>query len=182
MKNNFDSFGGALISIAILIGVVFILGLFISGGTLLVNLLLPGLITLSYTWIGLNLIIFLPVGYFIKNKEIPGKSLLFSSFFLGITLWLWCLVLTFKAFGWIGVLIGGILLGIGMIPAGFLAAIITQQFNVLLILLLIGILIAIFRKAGLTYLFNLSNSGMKNKNSNKQYYKDAIDVEFKEED
>ena len=183
MKNNFENFNSTLISIAVLIGVVLIIGLFISGGTLLVNLLLPGLITLSYIWIALNLLIFLPAGYFLKNKELSGKSLLFSSFFLGITLWLWCLVLTFKAFGWLGVLIGVILLGVGMIPAGILAVIVTQQFNVLLILLLIGVSIVIFRKVGLFYLFTpIFSDSKKDRNYKEKHYDDVIDVEFKDQD
>jgi hypothetical protein len=183
LKNNFENFSGALISIAVLFGIVLIIGLFISGGSLLVNLLLPGFITLSYIWIALNLLIFLPAGYFLKNKEVSGKSLLFSSFFLGITLWSWCLVLTFKTFGWFGVLIGVILLGIGIIPAGILAAIITQQFNVLLILLLIGVSIVIFRKAGLIYLFTpVFSDRKKYRNYKEKHYDDVIDVEYKNQD
>lgn len=152
LNQRFESFGAALIGLAIFIGFIFIIGLFISGGAWLADKLLPGFICISTVLIVLSFIVFIPAGFFKKFEKFSGNSTILSSFFLALTLWLWCLVLTFKTFGWIGVLIGVILLGIGVIPVGFIAAVISGQFTVLAYVLLLCIFAFVLRKIGMTTL------------------------------
>ena len=179
IRRNFEGAGLMLTAIMALIGFLFIISIFICGGVWISERLLPGFIVLSGAISVLNLIFFIPAGFFVKNTErFSGKALLFSSFFLGFTLWLWCLILTFKAFGWLGIIIGVILLGIGVIPVGVFGALLSGNFLVLAYLLGLAVLGLIFRKAGLKILFKNLTAESFTANSQKNVDGDVIDAEY----
>ena len=65
--------------------------------------------------------IFLPLSAFKNLRAFCGLYIFRSSYVVGVTLWAWCLLLTYFIWGWIAVVIGLLLVGIGIFPMAMLA-------------------------------------------------------------
>ena len=77
---------------------------------------------------------------FRKTRPWTGLILLVFSYLLGAATWFWGAAITFSSFGWIGLWIGLLVVGVGVVPLGMLAAYIDDapDASVTLILMLIG--------------------------------------------
>lgn len=125
-------------------------------GAWLLFLLVAPLIIIGAVWVGgyvlqwlfniawivfaINLLIFLPLGFFRKTGFIGGRGMYFSSFVFGLTLWFSGLLLTYSTWGFPGVFIGLMLAGVGVVPVAMLAMLLNGNFSILLVLILLAIL------------------------------------------
>ena len=82
-------------------------------------------LTLLYYEVALMVIVlgFLPLAIWHKTRNAAGVGLLVTSYILGAATWLFCAAVTFGAFGWIGLLIGLLSLGVGVVPFAIIGAI-----------------------------------------------------------
>jgi hypothetical protein len=87
----------------------------------LVNSILEWLATASAIALGLSSSIFLILGMFRATRKLAGVGLVVSSYVFAVTLWAYSAVVTFTYWGWIGLIIGLVLLGVGVVPMSFLA-------------------------------------------------------------
>jgi hypothetical protein len=87
----------------------------------LINSILDWLATASGIAFGLSSSIFLILGMFRATRKPAGIGLVLSSYVFGVTLWAYSAVVTFTYWGWIGLIVGLVLLGIGVVPMSFLA-------------------------------------------------------------
>lgn len=66
----------------------------------------------------------LPIGFvlsiFRTTRPLTGFGLVVFSWLLGAVMWLWAVAITFSSFGWIGLFIGLMILGLGVVPLGLL--------------------------------------------------------------
>ena len=81
---------------------------------------------LSYLWPAVMLmfagtILLLPLALVRNARGFVGATMTLFSFLLAFAVWLWGLLVVFIAWGWWGVLIGLLLLGVGVVPMGFAA-------------------------------------------------------------
>ena len=162
IKRKIEIVGYYIMAIAFLIGIIFILGLFIKGGVWVADLSLPIFRFISYTIFLVDIIIFLPLLAVKKFKRFSGSGLLISSYLFGITLWLWCLVLTFKLWGWLALVIGVVLCGIGVVPIALLAALFSGLFSTFCWIILYIIIVFATRVFGIhlinqSYFYDLDN-------------------------
>ena len=82
---------------------------------------------LPIAWIGVAIVvvILLPLAIFHKTRSFAGTGIFFSSYIFGITTWFLGAAVTFVTWGWVGLLIGLMLGGIGVVPIAILAAFIS---------------------------------------------------------
>jgi len=140
MVNFLKSIGGIIIGIGIFLGIIFLAIFFIKGGVWLGGIVLPWLSIIMWLVFILNVIIFLPLGMFIKTRSVSAFGFVISSYVYGLTLWVWALLLTYLIWGTRAVFIGLFIAGIGVVPIAILATalngewVITGQIILLLIL------------------------------------------------
>jgi hypothetical protein len=79
---------------------------------------------LPIAWITLAVIVcvLIPMAFIRRFRGPASKGMLLMSFIIGITTWLLGAVATFASFGWIGLIIGLVLLGVGVVPLGIVGA------------------------------------------------------------
>ena len=114
----------SLIGLTLLIVPLVLLILFIMGAGAVSGVVLPILLELVAPLAIVSFVVLLPLGYAYKPwRERIGRWLYVGSFVYGVCVWLLAFIVTLEYWGVLGVLIGFILLGIGMVPVGALAAI-----------------------------------------------------------
>jgi hypothetical protein len=71
------------------------------------------------------LVVLLPLTAWSKTRGPAGSGLLIVSYIVGATTWFLGAAVTFGSFGWIGLIIGLFIFGIGVIPLGIIGAFLT---------------------------------------------------------
>lgn len=84
---------------------------------------------LPVAWIGVAIVVFLllPMALFRSTRPAAGTGIFFSSYLFGLTTWFLGAALTFATWGWVGLLIGLFIAGVGVVPIGILAAFISLK-------------------------------------------------------
>ena len=131
MRELSRTIGGYAIFIAIFAGFIFLSALFVHGGVWLGSKILPWLSIVMWTVFALDLLIILPLAAFRKTKAFSSAALLISSYFYGLTLWFWALLLAYLKWGALGVFIGLFLAGVGVVPVAMLATALEGEWAIL---------------------------------------------------
>lgn len=78
----------------------------------------------------LVLLVFLPLALFKKTRAFSATAMYFSSFVFGTTAWFYSAAMTFALFGWLGLIIGLLVLGIGVVPMAFFGSLLKGHSSV----------------------------------------------------
>ncbi len=79
---------------------------------------------LPISWIALAIVLFvlLPLAAWRKTRGMAGTGLFITSYIFGATTWFLGAAVTFGSFGWLGLIIGLLVLGVGVVPLGIIGA------------------------------------------------------------
>lgn len=79
---------------------------------------------LPISWIALAIVLFvlLPLAAWRKTRGVAGAGLFIASYIFGTTTWFLGAAATFNSFGWLGLIIGLLVLGVGVVPLGIIGA------------------------------------------------------------
>ncbi len=79
---------------------------------------------LPIAWIGVAIVLFilLPMSALRRTRGAAAVGLVITSYLFGATAWFLGAGITFGAFGWIGLVIGLVVLGFGVVPLGIIGA------------------------------------------------------------
>ena len=179
MQNSLNSIGCFIVSAAAVVGCFLVFGLFISGGAWFADKILPALFIFAVGVFIFNIAVCIPMAFFRRTKEFSGKAFFLSSYFYGALLWLGCLVITFKLWGWFGIVIGLILLGIGLVPIAIIATIIAGLWGIVLHIAALIVIVWVTRTAGIALLRGCYAFGKPESFDTPQYSdsnEDVIDV------
>jgi hypothetical protein len=79
---------------------------------------------LPFSWIALAIavLVFLPLAAWRKTRGAAGLGLFVVSYIFGATTWFLGAAVTFGSFGWLGLIIGLCIVGIGVVPLGIIGA------------------------------------------------------------
>ena len=180
MQKSLNSVGCFIFAIAAIVGSILAFGLFIRGGVWFTDKILPVLLVFSVGVFIFNVIVCIPLAFFRRTKLFAGKALFLSSFFYSVLLWLGCLVITFKLWGWFGIIIGLVLLGVGLVPIAVIATLVAGLWGILLHIILLILVIWIARTIGINLLKDCYAFGKPRSFDNPEYNDtndDVIDVE-----
>jgi len=77
---------------------------------------------LPFSWVALVIavLVLLPLAAWRKTRGAAGVGLFVVSYILGATTWFLGAAVTFASFGWIGLIIGLFIFGIGVVPLGII--------------------------------------------------------------
>jgi hypothetical protein len=105
---------------------------FVYGSLWLSDRLLPFLFGLSWLALAVVVLVLLPLSLIRRTRETGLAGMFLASYAFGAALWLWGLVLTFMAFGWVGIVLGFFFMGIGFVPLGMLGTAVHGEWGLLL--------------------------------------------------
>lgn len=162
------SIGGALLGIAIFIGIIIATVLFFTLGAKVAFTISPFINWLAGILFVINLILLL-FAVIPKARGVVGLIIYISSYVYGLSAWIYGLAVTLALWGWMAVIIGLFIGGVGVVPIGMLAAIFNSHWDIFWTLLFTVILTYGARVVGYALANNADNS-----RSNED---DVIDIE-----
>lgn len=133
--DTLKSIGGALIGIGIFIGIIIAVILFFKFGAGVGAAILPFLSWLTGLLLAVNVIALL-VALSRRARGVVGVILFISSYVYGLQTWIAGLLVTLALWGWLAVVIGLFMGGIGVVPIGMLAAVFNGEWGLFFMLLL----------------------------------------------
>jgi hypothetical protein len=80
------------------------------------------LLPLSFIALAIAVLILLPLAIWRKTRPAAGIGFFVVSYVFGATTWFLGATVTFGSFGWIGLIFGLFILGIGVVPLGIIGA------------------------------------------------------------
>ena len=123
--------GAILFGIASFIALLLVIALLINGGVYLGERIYPWLVKISGITLVVVLFLLLPLALFRRTRNFSGWGLSIASWVFGATLWVWGLLLTYQLWGWIALIIGLFLLGVGVVPIAMLATLFNGMWSTL---------------------------------------------------
>jgi hypothetical protein len=123
MKDTLKSIGGCILGICIFVGVIFLAVMFLKGGVWLSERAYPWLVAINAIAFVVILLVLLPLSIFRRTRGFGGGGIYIASFIFGLTLWVWCLLISYTLWGIGGVVVGLFLAGIGVVPIAVLASV-----------------------------------------------------------
>ena len=87
-------------------------------------------------------ILLLPLAAFKATRAFAGLSLTILSYLFGATAWLYGAACSFAAFGWVGLIIGLALAGIGVVPLAMIAGIFKADVPIIVTWILLALVAA----------------------------------------
>lgn len=130
MKDFIKNIGSILGVLAFIGASILIIVLLIKGGVWISANIYQWLITIAEITFTIDLLILLPLAFFKKTRRFAASGLMISSFAFGITTWVWSFLITYSAYGTIGLIIGLFLFGIGVLPIAMFATAINGVWSV----------------------------------------------------
>ena len=73
--------------------------------------------------LGLTVFVFVPLTLWRKTRGVGSTALFIASYIFGLTTWLFGATITFSVFGWFGLILGLLFLGVGVVPLAIIGAI-----------------------------------------------------------
>ncbi len=67
-------------------------------------------------------VLLLPLAFFRRTRAYAGNLMVVVSFLVGLSTWIWGFLVTYAFWGLLGLVVGLLLLGLGVVPLGLLAA------------------------------------------------------------
>lgn len=129
------SIGGILLGIVIFIGIIITSILLLTLGAKIAFIIEPFINWLAGILLIIN-IIALVISAIPNARGASGILIYISSYIYGLGTWIFGLAVTLTLWGWVAVLIGVLMGGIGVVPIGMLAAIFHGQWGIFWTLLI----------------------------------------------
>lgn len=126
--NILKSIGGTLLGIAIFVGVIVATILFFTFGAKMAFVISPFVNGLAGILLTINIIL-LFFAIIPRARGVIGNIIIFSSLIYGLSAWIYGLAVTLAIWGWLGVIIGVFLGGIGVVPIGMLASVLSGHWD-----------------------------------------------------
>jgi hypothetical protein len=130
-----ESIGGVLLGIAFFVGSIIALILFFTVGATVGATILPFVSWLTGILFAINVIALL-MAISRKTRGVVGIIIFLSSYVYGLQTWIIGLLVTLTLWGWIAVIIGLFIGGIGVVPIGMAAAIFNGRWSIFFVLLI----------------------------------------------
>ncbi len=139
MKEKVKRLEYSLLGIGIFLGLILLVLLFIKGGLWLNAILYPYLVPIFQITFTVCILILLPIAIFKKTRQFSSIAFFIASYVFGIITWIWSFLLAYVSWGFIGLLIGLLIGGVGVIPIAMLATIFNGKWAALgqLVLLIV---------------------------------------------
>src|ERR1700749_1223782 len=130
LKDTAAGIGGCLLYIALAFGSLTLLVLLLRGVGWVAAHVYPWAVFAA----GIALFIVVPISLllsiFKKSRSIGSIGLFISSYVIGLSLWIWSLIVAYSLAGTVWLIIGLVFGGIGVVPIAFVAALLSREWSV----------------------------------------------------
>jgi len=150
VKETISNIGTYALGLVIMLAILALPVLFIVGGVVIGEKILPWLMLLSILTLGFNIVILLPLALIPPTRPWAGLGFFISSYVFGLTGWFMGLLLTWILWGGMAVIVGLFIMGIGVVPIGMLATLFNGMWAELGLLVLAVVLTFGLRILGMT--------------------------------
>ena len=137
--DTLKSIGGTLLGIAIFVGIIIATIIFFTLGAKVAFEIAPFINWLAGILFVINLALLL-VAIIPKARGVVGLIIYISSYVYGLSAWIYGLAVTLALWGWLAVIIGLFLGGIGVVPIGMLASMFNGEWGIFWTLLFTAVL------------------------------------------
>lgn len=127
IKETFQGVAGLIKYIVVFVVIAGLLSVLFSGVRFLSGVLIPVLTAVSFVMFMAMFFMIILSSFVKKYRGITSIALLIFSYFFGVTAWFLGLSSTLYYFGFLWVIIGVFMLGVGVIPIGLLALAVNGQ-------------------------------------------------------
>lgn len=149
VKSTVSSIGGYVLGLVLFLALASLPVLFIVGGVLVAEKILPWLMLLSFLALAFIILVLLPLTIARRTRSLAGLGFFISSYVFGLTGWFMGLLLTWTLWGGLAVIIGLFIFGIGVVPIAMLATLLNGMWLELTVLFVVVILTFGLRIAGM---------------------------------
>jgi len=101
--------------------------------------------------LALAIFVLLPLSIWRKTRGVAGLGLVITSYLFGLTTWLLGAAVTFGSFGWFGLIIGLLVLGVGVVPLAIIGAIFKLDNGGLAAILFVMVVVTLLARFGGAY-------------------------------
>lgn len=141
MKEILKYIGGMALGIIIFLAILLI-GLFLLKGSLWFSeKIFPWVGIVFWITIAIDVIGLLPLSIIECTRDVGLTGLFISSYIFGLLLWVWSFLIVYFVWGWVGVIIGSLIAGIGIVPLAIIILILNAQWVGLLELIIYIVII-----------------------------------------
>ena len=134
--------------------------IFAFGGLVLIIMAFKGTPWIAeniYPWVmwaaGISAFIVVPVSLllaiFRRTRGIGGAGLFFSSYVIGLSTWVWSLIIAYSLAGVFWMIIGLVFGGVGIVPIAFIASLLKAEWAIALQILVVAVVVFVLRGFGL---------------------------------
>ncbi len=139
-SDRLKSTGGCLFGAIGMLVLFAIPAVLLFGAAWLSEHFLPWFFLASLLALAFELVIVLPLSIFRPCRGFSCLASMIVSYVFGVTLWLWALLLTIALWGWVAVIVGLLLFGVGIVPIAFFAALFNGMWSVVLQIVVLFVL------------------------------------------
>ncbi len=139
--NKLKNLGFGLLGLLFLAGMIFVSVMMISGTIWASEKIYPWLVMVAAYTLPIVLLIFVPLSFVRRLSGFAGVCLIYSSYLFGLLLWVYSILLTLNYWGGFGLVLGLIFTGGTVLPAAVLATLLNADWNVLLELVIMTVLV-----------------------------------------
>lgn len=132
LKEALKTMGSYVLGIIIFIAIGLLIAFIIKGSLWFSVRIFPWMATIFWIVIALTIIILVPLSIIKKTRDIGLGGIFITSYIYGLLLWVWSFLITYSTWGWIAIIIGLVVMGVGVVPIAFLAALLNAQWTILL--------------------------------------------------
>jgi hypothetical protein len=118
---------GCVVMIAVAVLAIFL----IRGMVWASDKVMPWLNLASEILLGIAVLVLLPMSFFRKSRPLAGIGFYFGSYVFGLTLWAFSCLVCYYIWGYMALIIGLILAGIGVMPVAVIASLFTGHWSLL---------------------------------------------------
>jgi hypothetical protein len=119
---NIKVVGRIILYIVVFVLILFVVFFLINGGASVGAWVLPILAWARDIATLIDVVVLIPLAFFKKTRMFSAHGLMVSSYIFGLCLWVLGFVITYGFWGGLGVFLGLLVVGIGVVPFGILAA------------------------------------------------------------
>ena len=149
LKDTAKTIGGCLTYIAFTVGALVLLVAFIKGTPWIAENVYPWVIKVAAVVIFLVIPVSLLLAVFRTTRGIAGIGLFSSSYIIGLSLWIWSLIVAYVLAGVFWMIVGILLGGIGVVPIALIAALLKSEWATAGQIAIVAIVVFALRAFGL---------------------------------
>lgn len=120
--HGFRSAGAFGFGILVLAGMMLIFVLVLKGVAWATAAIYPTLYVVFQVTLAATLAVLLPLAAFRRTRALSATAILIASYVFGATLWCYGFLTTLATWGWLAVIIGLFIAGVGVVPIAVLAS------------------------------------------------------------